>query len=120
LAAFIFRWVKLRNFQQNGVYSYFPVTPLGYNFYECSQLYATITRTSVRILKGGEDVNSCSASGIHTEGKTEREVKEWIRLMRIGQLDYTNIAAVINYLYCMGLITSIERIKLKAFYERKK
>lgn len=68
-----------------------------------------------------------TAEGVATEGPKEREIKEWITIGRrardkIGdpgsKIDLSNMATVINYLNAIGLVTDIERIKLKAKYEK--
>lgn len=70
-----------------------------------------------------------TAEGLTEEGATAKEVKEWIKIGRrargtVGdpgsQIDLSNMASLINYLNAIGLVTDIERIKLKAKYERKK
>lgn len=82
---------------------------------------------------GKQAVNMVNTSdhateGLTTEGPKAEEIKEWINIGRsargtIGdpgsKIDLSNMASVINYLNAIGLVTDIERIKLKAKYERK-
>lgn len=90
-----------------------------------------IIRTNVRIIEGGWkglQASYTSNKRKHKENQKQKEIKDMIMMGRrlndkIGDpgtnFDFSNMAALINYLHFIGMITDIEKIKVQAMYEKE-
>lgn len=74
------------------------------------------------------EVSVQAVTQVMVQGPVEKEVKEWIKMGRgtrskIGvpgkEFDLSNMATLINYLTCLGLVTDIEKKQLSDLLNKK-